>query len=425
MMPSGPSATVDSSRPASILLVEDEWLLACDIAAKLEHMHYRVEGPVNTGELAVEAALRTRPDLVLMDIRLRGAMDGIAAAARIGEQTGAPIVFLTAAYNAATFERARNTAPYSYLIKPVDSDDLRCAIELSLHRHKVEVKLQEREREVERLNALLEKRVAARTAALEAANRELEAFSYSVAHDLRAPLRSIDGFAALAIEDISAQAGDAARGHLNSVRNAAHRMSKLIDDLLALAQVVRTDCARKPLNLSAMAAAIGNELQAANPGRSVEFVNQPDVMASADQTLLGVVLYNLLSNAWKFTARIAHARVEFGATRSVHELLCFVRDNGIGFDPKQAQRLFGVFHRLHSEQQYPGNGIGLAIVDRAIRRHGGLAWAETEPGGGATFWFTLPDAPLTEDDSSAEEFAGAAQVESQTAGVAPSCRRHL
>lgn len=390
-------AAFDRSRgnpaPASILLVEDEWLLASELATRLEKLHYRVEGPVNTGELAVAAALRTHPDLVLMDIRLRGEMDGITAAAHISEKTGAPIVFLTAAYNAETFDRARNTAPYSYLIKPVDSDELRCAIELSLHRRQIELRLQEREREVERLNAVLEKRVAERTADLEAANRELEAFSYSVAHDLRAPLRSIEGFTTVLLEDIAGKLWDDARGHLNSVRSATHRMSKLIDDLLALAQVVRSDCARQQLNLSKMTAEIVNQLHLANPDRSVAFVNQDGVMVAADQTLLGVVLYNLLSNAWKFTARVARARVEFGATRAGQELLCFVRDNGIGFDPQQAARLFGVFHRLHNEREYPGNGIGLAIVERAIRRHGGRVWAEAEPGMGATFWFTIPDAP--------------------------------
>jgi signal transduction histidine kinase len=393
-------AILDRSRgnavPASILLVEDEWLVARDLTARLENLDYRVEGPVSTGELAVEAALRTRPDLVLMDIRLRGEMDGITAAAQISEKTGAPIVFLTAAYNAETFDRARNTAPYSYLIKPVDSDELRCAIELSLHRRQIELRLQEREREVARLNAGLERRVAERTADLEAANRELEAFSYSVAHDLRAPLRSIEGFTTVALEDMEAERWNDARGHLNRVRSAAHRMSKLIDDLLALARVVRTDCAREQLNVSTMAAEIGNELRAANSGRTVVFVTQDGVTAAADKTLLGVVLYNLLSNAWKFTARIADARVEFGGTRRGAELLCFVRDNGIGFDPKQAERLFGVFHRLHTEQEYPGNGIGLAIVERAVRRHGGRVWGEAKPGAGATFWFTIPDA-LTAD----------------------------
>jgi signal transduction histidine kinase len=382
----------DNPAPASILLVEDEWQVARDLTARLENLNYRVEGPVSTGELAVEAALRTRPDLVLMDIRLRGEMDGITAAAHIGEQVGAPIVFLTAAYSAETFDRARNTAPYSYLIKPVDSDELRCAIELSLHRRRIELRLQERERDVERLNGRLERRVAERTADLEAANRELEAFSYSVAHDLRAPLRSIEGFTAVAIEDLDAGLWNDARKHLNSVRSAAHRMSKLIDDLLALARVVRTDCARTQLNVSTMAAEVGSELRAANPDRTVVFVNQEGVTAAADKTLLGVVLYNLLSNAWKFTARVAHARVEFGGTRTGAELLCFVRDNGIGFDPKQAGRLFEVFHRLHPEQAYPGNGIGLAIVERAVRRHGGRVWAEGEAGAGATFWFTIPDA---------------------------------
>ena len=170
-----------------------------------------------------------------------------------------------------------------------------------------------------------------------------------------------------------------------------------------------------------MAAEIDNQLRAANPGRSVAFVNQDGVMAAADQTLLGVVLYNLLSNAWKFTARVVHARVEFGATRRGDELLCFVRDNGIGFDPKHAERLFGVFHRLHTEREYQGNGIGLAIVERAITRHGGRVWAEAEAGAGATFWFTIPDV-LAESGPSVDARASGAKGKVQGGCVESSCR---
>jgi light-regulated signal transduction histidine kinase (bacteriophytochrome) len=371
--------------------VEDERIVALDLATTLRRLGYSVEGPVDTGERAVEAARRTRPDLVLMDIRLRGEMDGVAAATRIGEETDAPIVFLTAHSDRETLERAKEAAPYSYLVKPFRQDDLRCAIEVSLHRRQVLARLREREREVERLNAELERRVVERTAALEAANRELEAFSYSVAHDLRAPLRGIDGFTQLVLEQNVSDLGDEARSHLQRVRAAAQRMSKLIDDLLELARVVRSDCNRQEVSVSAIAAEVDAELRIANPDRTVEFVNQEDVVAYGDPTLLRVLLYNLLGNAWKFTAPVTAPRVEFGVEANERERVYFVRDNGVGFDMSNAAQLFGVFQRLHSAKDFPGNGIGLAIVERAVRRHGGRAWARAAPGAGATFWFTLGD----------------------------------
>jgi signal transduction histidine kinase len=374
---------------ARILVVEDERIVALDLAATLRRLGYRVEGPVDTGDRAVATARTTRPDLVLMDIRLRGAMDGVAAAALIGEQTDAPVVFLTAHSDTETLQRAKSASPYSYLIKPFRQDDLRCAIEVSLHRREVELRLREREREVERLNAELERRVMERTAELEAANRELEAFSYSVAHDLRAPLRGIDGFTQLALERHASSLDDETRAHLRRVRAAAQRMSRLIDDLLQLAHVVRSDFEREQVDLSALAAEIDVELRAAQPERKVDFVNQIGVSVNGDPTLLRVTLYNLISNAWKFTASAANARIEFGARCDDDRQICFVRDNGVGFDMKYAGQLFGVFQRLHHVRDFPGNGIGLAIVQRAVQRHGGRAWAEAAPGEGATFWFSL------------------------------------
>jgi len=380
-----------SRAAASILVVEDEWLLASDLSAMLGDLGYNVTGPVSTGEQAVETAVRTRPDLVLMDIGLRGAMDGVAAAARIGEATGAPIVFLSGYSGADIVERAKSASPYSYLIKPVNRDELRCTIEVSLHRHIMEMELRQRELEVERLNALLEQRVAERTAELESSNQELDAFSYSVAHDLRTPLRSIDGFTQLVLEQSQGSLGEDAQRHLLIVRASVKRMSQLIDDLLSLAHVMRRGHARVPIDLSAAAAELDTELRAANPGRAVQFINQPDVMAAGDPTLLGVVLSNLLSNAWKFTATVDQPRVEFGAVRLAGELRYFVRDNGVGFEAKYAERMFGVFQRLHSARDFSGNGIGLALVQRAVKRHGGRVWAEGEPNVGSTFWFSIPD----------------------------------
>jgi light-regulated signal transduction histidine kinase (bacteriophytochrome) len=328
-----------------------------------------------------------------MDIRLSGTMDGVSAATRISTEVGAPVVFLTGDTDADTLQRAKDASPYSYLIKPFDSNELRCAIEVSLHRHDIELKLREREREVAQLNAVLEERVAQRTADLEAANRELEAFSYSVAHDLRGPLRGIDGFTQLVLEQNIGILGDESCRHLQKVRLATQRMAKLIDDLLGLTKIVRSECACERVDMSAINAELDSELRAAHPGRNVEFINQPAVTASGDPTLLHAVLSNLLSNAWKFTACAQRATIEFGATRRGDELVCFVRDNGVGFDMLYVQQLFGVFQRLHSAREFPGTGIGLAIVQRAVQRHGGRAWAKAAPDAGATFWFTLGRQP--------------------------------
>lgn len=389
----GNNRSHDARTPASILVVEDERIVALDLSATLRRLGYHVEGPVDTGERAIETALHTRPDLVLMDIRLRGQIDGVAAAARIGEETDAPIVFLTAHSDSETLNRAKSASPYSYIVKPFRQDDLRCAIEVTLNRHDVEVKLREREREVERLNAQLEERVVERTAELEAANRELEAFSYSVAHDLRAPLRGIDGFTQLVLEKHVSDIGEEGRSHLLRVRAAAQRMARLIDDLLEMARLVGSGCAHERVDLSELAAEIDLELRAENPQRVVEFVNQPDAVVSGDPTLLRVVLYNLLSNAWKFTAPVAIAHIEFGHQVEDGELIGFVRDNGVGFDMKDAGQLFGVFQRLHQARDFPGNGIGLAIVKRAVERHGGRVWADAAPGRGATFWFSIEAQP--------------------------------
>lgn len=375
--------------PARVLVVEDERIVALDLITTLRRLGYTVDGPVDTGERAIKAALESKPDLVLMDIRLRGEMDGVAAASRIAEATEAPIVFLTAHSDSETLERAKAAGPYSYLVKPFRQDDLRCAIEVSLHRHKLVMQLREREREVELLNANLERRVVERTAELEAANRELEAFSYSVAHDLRAPLRGIDGFTQLVLDQHMSDLDGEALNHLQRVRAAAQRMSKLIDDLLELARVVRSDCARHRVNLSELAQEIDAELSSAYPERRVQFNSEPKLVTCGDPTLLRVLLHNLLSNAWKFTRPSADARVEFGAQAIDGELAYFVRDNGVGFDMKHAGHLFGVFRRMHHTSDFPGNGIGLAIVQRAVHRHGGRVWAEATPGAGATFWFTL------------------------------------
>ncbi len=226
---------------------------------------------------------------------------------------------------------------------------------------------------------------------LEGTNRELEAFSYSVSHDLRAPLRTIDGFSQILQEDYERALDDEGVDYLGRVRAASRHMATLIDDLLDLSRVGRRPLRREPVDLASLAAGIIEELRASQPGRDVEFVAGENITAWGDASLLKVALENLLGNAWKFTARERGARIEFGADRDPGPgfLVYYVRDNGAGFDQAYADKLFGAFQRLHGQDEFEGTGIGLATVARIVHRHGGRVWAEGRVGEGATFYFTL------------------------------------
>jgi PAS domain S-box-containing protein len=230
-------------------------------------------------------------------------------------------------------------------------------------------------------------------AELQATNAELESFSYSVSHDLRAPLRSIDGFSRILLKQSADKLDEESRENLHRVRAASQRMGELIDDLLQLSRAVRVGMQAAPLDLGAIACSTIERLQEAEPARRVECVVAPDLQASGDPSLVRVVLENLLNNAWKFTAKRTDARIEVGAEECDGERAFFVRDNGAGFDAAYADKLFGAFQRLHGQDEFPGHGIGLATVQRIIRRHGGRVWAEGKVGEGAVFHFTLSEQP--------------------------------
>jgi signal transduction histidine kinase len=241
------------------------------------------------------------------------------------------------------------------------------------------------EQNIQRLNDALQ----LHSRQLEASNQELEAFSYSVSHDLRAPLRGIDGFSQALLEDYGPGMPDEARDHLNRIRNAAQRMAQLIDDLLNLSRVTRAELRHEPIDLSAIAIAVVADLRRANPERQVQIQMPESLRATGDARLIGVVMTNLISNAWKFTGKTSEPRIDMGVEQSPQETIYFVRDNGTGFDMKYAGKLFGAFQRLHAQDEFPGTGIGLATVRRIVNRHGGRIWAESEPGKGTTFFFTL------------------------------------
>ncbi|MEO8601480.1 MAG: PAS domain S-box protein [bacterium] len=249
----------------------------------------------------------------------------------------------------------------------------------------------EREEHLLRFNAELEARVNARTAELQASLRELESFSYSVSHDLRAPLRAIDGFSQALVEDYGARLDAQGLDYLARVRGAAQRMGELIDDLLGLARVMRKDLSYAPVAIGRLAREVANEIACADPQRRVAVLVDDTLLAIGDAVLLRAALANLLGNAWKFTRESSNATIEFGADMRGGERVFYVRDTGVGFDMAYAAKLFQPFQRLHEPGEFEGSGIGLATVQRIIGRHGGWIWGESEPGCGATFFFTLPE----------------------------------
>ena len=447
----------DREQLGRILVVEDERIVALDLVRTLEDLGYVVLDSVATGEAAIARAAELRPDAVLMDIRLAGEIDGILAADQIRSARDIPVIYLTAHADDETLRRAKQTGPSAYIVKPFKAVELRCALEIALHKHEIDSRLRARQRslattlrslgnggpadvasrgepmvavtdalagwpegelgqrlgaitrlvaelepvdadhaaaapagagELQRFNAELESRVSERTAALEAANRELDAFSASVAHDLRAPLRHIDGFSQILIEDHAANLGSDGLSLLRRVRSATSQMGHLIEDLLRLSRIGKAAIARGRVDVSAMALAVVDGLQASTH-RTARVSIAEHLELHADPGLLRIVLENLLGNAWKFTSRTLQPVIDVGARDHDGAPAIFVRDNGAGFDAAHAGALFGAFQRFHRASDYEGNGMGLAIVERIVKRHGGRIWADSSPGAGATFYFMM------------------------------------
>jgi PAS domain S-box-containing protein len=611
--------TEPASRPRRILIVEDEGIVAADIEKCLEDAGFEVTGIAASADDAITEASKTRPDLVLLDIRIQGDLDGIAAGNVLHRRFGMPIVYLTAHGDAETIERAKESEPLAFLLKPFTQAELISTIEIAMSRAVKERELRERERsffvamesigdavlstdeqgrvrflnrsaealtgwsqkdalgrpigeivriadeqaragisplapdeaeyriasrdgafrwvmarsasiaepdsrstrvvviqditrrreserlmrrqadlleqshepiltwetdgairywnrgaevlygfsseeavsfnvhellrtvetpdvlaalardgnwkgeltqttkdgreitveslmvteedapgcrtvletnrditerkwvekEMRELVAGLEQRVHERTAQLEAANKELEAFAYSVSHDLRAPLRGIDGWSLALLEDYGGRFDEQGRQYLDRIRSEAQRMGILIDDLFKLSRVARSEMLRGSVDLTSIAEGIAARLREAHPARRIEFVIAKGLNALGDAHLLEIVMTNLMDNAVKFTARQAEARIEFGEIEHDGAPAFYLRDNGVGFDMAYADTLFGPFQRLHKASDFPGTGIGLTTVQRIAHRHGGRVWAESEPDHGATFYFEL------------------------------------
>jgi two-component system, NtrC family, sensor kinase len=313
-----------------------------------------------------------------------------------------PLIMLTALEDRSAMIEGLRAGADDYISKSGEFEILKARVRAQMRRKQFEDENRRIREELLRTELEASEARAARTLAetraalveeLERKNRDLEAFSYSVSHDLRAPLRSIDGFSQVVLSEYGGILDERGRRYLERVRVNVQRMGELIDDLLALARVGRADVERQPVSLSDLARDVMDELERREPTRTIEIVIHPGIDVEADPRLMRVALENLLSNAWKFTAKSDSPRIEVGVQKVAEAgTSYFVRDNGAGFDMKHADKLFSPFQRLHRADEFPGTGIGLATVQRVMERHGGRIWVDAALGRGATFHFTIPRA---------------------------------
>ncbi len=351
------------------------------------------------GESAIEQVEYALPDLILLDVLMPG-IDGFETCSRLkSNQTtkDIPVIFMTALSDAEDKVKGFSVGGVDYVTKPIQQAEVLARVTTHLSIRNLQQKLQQQneclQREIcDRIK--IEQELQKRTAQLEAANQELEAFSYSVAHDLRNPITSINGYIWVLEEEYASQLDEDGKHYLERVRVATERMEQLIDDILRLSQVTRSKMQFDTVDLSHIAREIAISLRQTSLEREVEFIIAEGVVAQGDEPLLKIVLENLLGNAWKYTRNKLRARIEFGVFKQGIDTesslqTYFVRDDGAGFNIANADKLFGAFCRLHGRNEFEGTGIGLATVQRIIHRHGGQIWADGEVNQGATFYFTL------------------------------------
>jgi DNA-binding response OmpR family regulator len=395
--PSGGTASLIG--PKRILAIDDSLTYLQELAGALRDDGYEVI-LARSGEEALQLLAVQPVDCILLDLLMPG-LSGRETCGLIKAAPGLrdiPLIMLTAIDDRAAMLDGLEAGADDYIQKSSELQVLKARMQAQLRRKQFEdenrrIRDELQKTTLEIAEARAERELAKARAVLiqelERKNEELEAFTYSVSHDLRAPLRSIDGFSQALIEDYADALDDKARGYLRRVRNAAQRMGDLIDDMLQLSRVNRLNLRREPVDLSDLARIVVAELKIQDPARSVEVLISDGVMVQADGALMRIVLENLLGNAFKFTARSLDPRIEVGVKAMPDGAACFVGDNGVGFDMQYADKLFGVFQRLHTQEDFPGTGIGLATVQRIISRHGGRVWAESQPDTGATFYFTI------------------------------------
>jgi len=398
-MPSTHDTNESPLQPVSFsILIVDDNAATCGHLQNLLAMNYPdfVLYLADSGRSGLESFKEHGQDIVVTDISMPF-LDGISMAASMkGMHPEVAIIALTSFSDTNYLLRAIEVGIDYYLLKPLNCTKLYAAIDkirdslFSLYQRKeMETALQQYQAELRLANELLELRIDERTAELQASISELESFSYSVSHDLRAPLRHINSFSAILAQEYGDDLPPDARDYLERIRTATGRMGVLIDHLLELSRVGRAQIQLTTVNLSALAAAIIENLKASEPERRVETCIEEGLACYGYETLIRQLLENLLGNAWKFTSKKAVSSIEFG-TRNVGGKQVFViQDNGAGFDMEHRYQLFGIFQRLHDEE-FEGTGIGLATAQKVVQRHGGRIWAEGEVGKGARFFFTLP-----------------------------------
>ena len=384
--------------PKKILAIDDSETYLQGLTEALRADGYELV-LARSGEEALQLLAVQPVDCVLLDLLMPG-IGGRETCRRIKNAPGIrdiPVVMLTAIEDRDAMIQGLGAGADDYIAKSSDFDLVRARVLAQIRRKQFEdetrrIREQLLRAELEAVEARAAKEMAEEraklVAELEAKNEELESFSYSVAHDLRAPLRSIDGFGLAVLEDYADKLDDDGRQYLSYIRESAQQMSQLIDDMLALSQVTRSEFERTTVDLTAIARGVGAQLAGAAPERQVDFVVADGLTAEGDARLLSIALENLLGNAWKYTGNRERAHIEVGAIEGEARTF-FVRDNGAGFDMAYADKLFGMFQRLHAKSEFEGTGIGLATVRRVIRRHGGRIWADATVDRGATFFFTL------------------------------------
>jgi two-component system, sensor histidine kinase and response regulator len=379
-----PSAEAPSKTKVNILVVDDDATKRFALRTILGPLDENII-EASSGADALRQLLRNEFAVVLLDVRMP-IMDGFETAQLIRQRPRSeltPLIFVTALDEAETdMGRGYNLGAVDFVFAPVVPAIMRAKVT-------VFVELYRAQQELRRYRTQLETLVEERTIALTAINRELEAFSYAVSHDLRGPLVAFDGLSKAMLERYGGELDATATANLEKMREASARMTSVFEGLQMLFRLTSGEIRREELDISAMARNVMDEMRAADPESSTQVEVTPEIVASGDRRLVQVLLANLINNAWKFSRTKPSPRISVGREVVDGESRIFVRDNGVGFDMIDSHRLFGAFQRLHSQSEFPGAGIGLATARRIVNRHGGRIWAEGALGEGATFYFVL------------------------------------